>query len=213
MNTALLLATAGAAAGAAGQTVLTRLRRGATVHPGWCTIAVALLWALAGWRAAQGRLPWWWLPIPLVVGWFAVTLTVVDLTHRRLPNALTLSAYPAVAAATIVAATHAGRHTAQGALLGAAALGGLYLAVHLAAPAALGGGDVKLSGSQGAVLGAVGWPAVLVGTALAALLTLLLRATAPKRLRRSWQSGIPHAPALLTATYMIATFPGTPVRG
>jgi leader peptidase (prepilin peptidase)/N-methyltransferase len=207
MNLTLLLASTGAAVGATSQNLLARLRRGAFVHKGWCALGVAALWAVAGWRTDTGHLPWWWLPLPLVVAWFAVTLTVVDLKHRRLPNALTLSAYPAIAAATTVAATQSGWQTAQGALLGGAALGMLYLAVHLAWPTAMGGGDVKLSGSQGAVLGAIGWPAVLIGTTLAALLTLAMNAAAPRRRRESWRTGIPHGPALLAATYLIATFP------
>lgn len=207
MHLTLLLATTGAATGATAQTLLARLQRGAIVHKGLCAVTVAAPWALVGWRAETGHLPWWWLPIPLVVAWFAVTLTVVDLKHRRLPNALTLAAYPAVAATTVLAATQSGWHVAQGALLGAALLGATYLALHLLRPNAMGGGDVKLSGSQGAVLGAVGWPAVLVGTGLAALLTLALHAAAPRRHRTTWRTGIPHGPALLTATYVIATFP------
>ena len=210
MSLTLLLAAAGAATGASAQFLLTRLRRGASVHRGWCMAAVATLWALAGLRAETGHLPWWWLPIPLVVAWFAVALTVVDLKHRRLPNALTLAAYPAIAATTVLAATQSGWHVAQGALLGAALLGTTYLAIHLLHPTAMGGGDVKLSGSQGAVLGAVGWPAVLVGTTLAALLTLALHAAAPRRHRTAWRTGIPHGPALLAATYVIATFPALP---
>jgi leader peptidase (prepilin peptidase)/N-methyltransferase len=71
----------------------------------------------------------------------------------------------------------------------------------------MGGGDVKLSGTQGAVMGAVGLPAVLVGTMVAALLTLMLNAAVPRRKRQQWRSGIPHGPALLAATYVIATFP------
>jgi leader peptidase (prepilin peptidase)/N-methyltransferase len=207
MTPILFLTATGAVSGAAGQLLLARLRRGATVHTGWCTIGVAALWALAGWRTAEGDLPWWWLPIPLLVAWLAVTLTVVDLKHRRLPNALTLAAYPATAATVALAATQTGWHTAEGALLGAATLGGCYLTIHLLSPTSMGAGDVKLSGTQGAVMGAVGWPAVLAGTMLAAVLTLALQATAPRRRRRQWQSGVPHGPALLAATYVVAMFP------
>lgn len=207
MTPFLLLAIAGTAAGAAAHLLLTHLRRGATIHKGWCVIGVGTLWAMAGWRAAEGHLPWWWLPIPLLVAWLAVTLTVVDLKHRRLPNALTLPAYPATAATVALATTQTGWHTAQGALLGATTLGGAYLTIHLLSPAAMGAGDVKLSGTQGAVMGAVGLPAVLVGTALAALLTLILNAATPQRLRQHWHTGVPHGPALLAATYVIATFP------
>jgi leader peptidase (prepilin peptidase)/N-methyltransferase len=210
MNLPLLLATTGATTGVASTQLLTHLRRGATVHTGWCAIGIATLWSLAGWRAAEGHLPWWWLPIPLVVAWLAVTLTAVDLKHRRLPNALTLPAYPAIAAAVALATTQTGWQVAESALTGALLLTGTYLALHLLSPRAMGAGDVKLSGTQGAVMGAVGLPAVLIGTTLAALLTLLLHAVAPKRLRHQWQSGIPHGPALLAATYVVATFSTIP---
>lgn len=207
MTTSLLLATAGIATGAASQSLLTHLRRGATVHKGWCALGLATLWAIVGWRMETGHLPWWWLPIPLTVAWLAVTLTVVDLKHRRLPNALTLPAYPAIAATVTLAATQAGWQVARGALLGAVVLGAAYLTMHLVSPGAMGAGDVKLSGTQGAVMGAVGLPAVLVGTTLAALLTLILSAAAPRHVRQKWQGGIPHGPALLAATYVVATFP------
>jgi leader peptidase (prepilin peptidase) / N-methyltransferase len=207
MNLALLLAITGATAGKASSHLLSRLHRGTTVHKGWCALGMALLWSLAGWRAASGHLPWWWLPIPLLVAWLAVTLTVVDLKHRRLPNALTLPAYPAIAATVTLAATQSGWQVAEGALLGATVLATGYLALHLLSPTSMGFGDVKLSGTQGAVMGAVGLPAVLVGTTLAALLTVVLSALAPKRLRHKWRSGVPHGPALLAATYVVATFP------
>ncbi len=74
--------------------------------------------------------------------------------------------------------------------------------VHLARPAALGAGDVKLSGSVGAALAAAGWPAMVLAAALAALLTLLL-GLAP-RYRRD---GIPHGPGLLAATFLLTTVP------
>lgn len=207
MNLPLLLAITGALAGIASTHILSKLRRGTTVHKGWCPIVMAALWSVTGWRTTEGHLPWWWLPIPLLVAWLAVTLAAVDLNHRRLPNALTLPAYPAIAATVALATTQAGWHVAEGALLGAAILGCGYLALHLLSPKAMGAGDVKLSGTQGAVMGAVGLPAVLIGTTLAALLTLLMNALAPKRVRDHWQSGIPHGPALLAATYIVATFP------
>jgi leader peptidase (prepilin peptidase) / N-methyltransferase len=207
MNISLLLTTTGATTGAASHFLLSRLRRGATVHSGLLALGVAALWAMAGWQAAKGHLPWWWLPVPLLVAWLAVTLTAVDLKHRRLPNALTLPAYPAIAAVVAVASTQAGWQLARNALLGATVLGGLYLTIHLLSPNSMGAGDVKLSGTQGAVMGAVGLPAVAVGTALAALLTLLLSALTPRRLREHWHTGVPHGPALLAATYVIATFP------
>lgn len=207
MTPTIPLAAIGAAFGTVSQPLLSTLRRGATVHKGWLAAGLATLWALAGWRVSTGHLPWWWLPIPLSVAWLAVLLTAVDLKHRRLPNALTLPAYPLVATTLAMATAQGGAQVAQGALIGATALCGTYLAIHLISPKAMGAGDVKLSGTQGAVMGAVGLPAVVVGTTLAALLTLLLNAATPRRLRHHWQSGIPHGPPLLAATYVMATFP------
>ncbi len=162
MNLPLTLAITGATVGAVSHTLLTHLRRGATVHKGWLAAGVAVLWALAGWRVSTGHLPWWWLPIPLAVAWLATTLTAVDLKHRRLPNALTLSAYPLTAATVALATTQAGPEIAKNALLGATALGVTYLAIHLISPQSMGAGDVKLSGTQGAIMGAVGLPALRV---------------------------------------------------
>ena len=55
------------------------------------------------------------------------------------------------------------------ALAGALGLSGLYLVVHLAAPAALGAGDVKLALGCGALTGALGtevWVLAAVGAPL-----------------------------------------------
>lgn len=198
----------GALAGAAGHRLLLTLRRGTSVHIGWCAGGVGALWSIVAWRFTTGSLPWWWLPIPATLAWFGVLLVATDLRHSRLPNALTLPAYPVLAAATAVAASQTSWNLALSATLGALALYCLYAAVHLLRPTALGGGDVKLSGTVGAALGAVGWPAVLVGTTLAAILTLTLQAVAPKQSRTRWRTGIPHGPGLLTATYLLTTFPG-----
>lgn len=200
--------TAGVLAGVVGHRVLRALRRGATVHMGWCAGGVGALWSVIAWRFDTGSLPWWWLPIPATVAWFGVLLVATDLRHSRLPNALTIPAYPALAAATALAASQTTWQLAASATLGALVLYCLYAAIHLVRPLAMGGGDVKLSGTVGAALGAVGWPAVLVGTTLAAVLTLTLQALAPKRTRTRWRTGIPHGPGLLAATFLLTTFPG-----
>jgi leader peptidase (prepilin peptidase)/N-methyltransferase len=199
---------AGALSGAAGGTLLTRLRRGCAVHSGWLAFAVSLLWAAVGWRVASGRLPAWWLPIPLAVTWFAILLAVVDLRHRRLPDALTLPAYAAIATATVAAAALGDDWTIPvRAALGAAVFLTAHALVHLTSPRSLGAGDVKLSGSVGAVLAAAGWPALALATVLAAVLTVLLGVATRRR------DGIPHGPGLLAATCLFAMFPMAQVPG
>jgi leader peptidase (prepilin peptidase)/N-methyltransferase len=199
---------AGLVTGAAGRRLLGRLRRGTSVHCGWCEAAVAALWGLVGLRLASGHLPAWWVPIPLALSWFAALLTVTDLRHRRLPDALTLPAYPVAGALLAGAAGWGGGWSlAAGAALGSA----VYLAAHggvrLIRPGAVGAGDVKLSGSLGAVLGAAGWPTLVLAAWLAAVCTLGLRVAAPRRVRARWRDGVPHGPGLLAATCLIALFP------
>ena len=190
-------AVAGGLAGGVARVVLARLPRPVRPPPWACEAAVAALWALVAWRP----LPWWWVPLPAGLAWLAVVLTATDLRHRLLPDAVLLPAYP-VAAVLLAAAAVAG--PGPGVAVRAAAAAGLLLAVHaavhLAAPGQLGAGDVKLAGLVGGVLGAVSWPAVLLGPLVAAAVTAALALTAGSR-------GAPHGPGLLAAALLVATFP------
>ncbi len=101
-----------------------------------------------------------------------VALSVHDLRHRRLPNALTLPG----AAAILLAAALAGRGLP--ALAGAAALTGAYLLVHLLAPAGMGAGDVKLAIGLGGLAGCFGagvWFLAALGAPLLTALVGVLR--------------------------------------
>lgn len=164
---------------------------------------MAGLWGVIGWRLGAGGLPGWWVPVALAVAWLAVVLTVTDLRHRRLPDALTLPAYPAAAVLLAIAAVWAGWPLVAGAVLGAGVFLGAHAAVHFVSPGSLGAGDVKLAGPLGAVLGAVGWPTLVIAAWLAAVCTLGLRVVAPRRFRE----GVPHGPGMLAATCVIAVFP------
>jgi leader peptidase (prepilin peptidase) / N-methyltransferase len=113
-------------------------------------------------------------------------LSIYDARWRRLPNWLTL---PGAVVVMVVAVSH-GRGAA--ATIGAAALFGLYLAVHLISSTAMGAGDVKLAIGIGALTGAFGPEVWFVSTIGAALLTVL----ACVLLRRS---AIPHGPAMCVA--------------
>ena len=198
------LAVAGVGAGAAGRRLLAAMARGAVVRAGWCEAATGLLWALS----IRGGTPPWWLPVPLAVSWFGVLLTATDLSHLRLPDALTLPAYPAVAVLVGVAAAGGpGPGLAVRACLGALVLWGGYAAVRAVAPSALGGGDVKLAGSLGGVLGAVGWPALVLATVAASACTLALWLICSRR----WSAPVAHGPGMLAATWLVAAFPGAGV--
>lgn len=186
----------GILAGWLGRLLLRRLSRGANVRPGWCEAGCGVLWGLLG---IPVGIPELWLPVMLALSWFAVMLTATDLLHNRLPDALTLSAYPVFA--VLLAAS--GVSTLVRASVGAALFFCLHATIHFVAPQAMGGGDVKLSGSLGAVLGAVSWSALAVALALAAVFTLALRAVSLGR----WRDHVPHGPGLLAATWLLAFLP------
>jgi leader peptidase (prepilin peptidase) / N-methyltransferase len=128
--------------------------------------------------------------VGVVLAWL-VALSCYDIRARRLPNALTLPG----AGVILLAAGVAGRGLA--ALAGAAALAAVYLLVHLASPAAMGAGDVKLAVGLGGLAGCFGagvwFLAALVAPLLTALLGLGVRAG-------TGASTVPHGPSMCVAT-------------
>jgi len=178
-------------AGAAGAWLLGRLRRGADVHWLWCAVPNSVLWTVAALRHPPPH----WLAVTLALGWLAVLLTATDVLHRRLPDALTLPAYPVLAVLLVPAGLDVGLRALVGGLL----FGVGHLVVRLVSPGALGGGDVKLAAPLGAVLGAVSYGALALGAILASGLSLLVGLTRP-------DGGIPHGPGLLASTWLLAVF-------
>lgn len=166
---------------------------------------------LAAWL---GAVPVWWLPVALVLCWLAPALAVADLVACRLPDALTLAAYPLLAAG-LAAAGLSGGDAALGprAFAGAVLFGGGHLLVHLLVPGALGAGDVKLSGALGAPLGALGLLVPAAGAVLAAVLTASVACGA--RVAGVWRdrAGVPYGPGLLLACWVLAAFPGAVLPG
>ena len=87
-----------------------------------------------------------------------VPITLIDLDHRIIPNAITGPAAVAAVALTAILQPH---HLVEHLLAGALA-GGAFLAVALAAPRGMGLGDVKLAGVLGLFLGRAVAPAIFV---------------------------------------------------
>jgi leader peptidase (prepilin peptidase)/N-methyltransferase len=127
--------------------------------------------------------------VAVVLVWLLV-LCAYDVRERRLPNWLTVPGGMVI----ISAAALFGHGPA--ALAGAAALTAGYLLVHLSAPTALGGGDVKLAVGVGALTGMFG-PDVWVLAALGApLLTAALACGATIR----GIPTVPHGPSMCLAS-------------
>jgi leader peptidase (prepilin peptidase) / N-methyltransferase len=130
------------------------------------------------------------MPIAAVLLWM-VALTCYDIRQRRLPNRLTL---PGFAVIMLVAA---GSGHGWAAALGAGLLAVVYLLVHLAAPAAMGAGDVKLALGLGALTGCFGGGVWLLAAIGAPLLTAVIGVLA----RLGWSAtSVPHGPSMCAAT-------------
>ncbi|WP_246076798.1 prepilin peptidase [Amycolatopsis cihanbeyliensis] len=206
----LLFAAAGAGAGLTGWWLLGRARPPAATPAASCALATALLAAVVAGRWWGQAWPDWWLPVPLVLTAFGVPLALADLAHRRLPDVLTLPLYAAVGLALGIAATAApDAALATSALLGALVFGGAHLLMHLAAPRALGAGDVKLAGSLGAVLGVGGWAVLVLAACLSAVAAASMAAVARLSRAGRWRDGVPHGPGLIAAAWLVTVFPGT----
>jgi leader peptidase (prepilin peptidase)/N-methyltransferase len=183
--------------------MLRELPRGVWVPVPVCAALVAVLWVVVVQQAGVG-LPLWWWPVPLVLGWAGVLLGATDLVAQRLPDVVTLSAYPLVAVMLTLAAIGA----ANGGLLLRAVAGALlwaggYAMVRLFAPGALGGGDVKLAGSLGALTAATSWSGLLLAVLVASVLTAVIAAPA----RMFGYREVPHGPAMLAAAWVIVLHP------
>lgn len=115
------------------------------------------------------------------LGAVGVALAQIDVAVRRLPDRLTLPAYPALVLLLGLAAAIGGSWAAFArALLGGVILGATYLVLGLLSGGQLGGGDIKLAGLIGLVLGWLGWRTLITGACLgfvlAAITSLVLLA-------------------------------------
>ena len=99
------------------------------------------------------------LPAYLYLAAAGVALAVIDLDHKRLPDALTLPSYPVVTVLLGLAALLGSDGSWVRAVLGGAAMFAVYFALCFAYPAGMGFGDVKLSGVLGLSTAWLGWGA------------------------------------------------------
>ena len=106
------------------------------------------------------------------LGALGVALSAVDIAVSRLPDKLTLPAYPVLILLLGIAAVtgHSGGALLR-ALLGGVALTCAYFLLAVLRPGQLGAGDVKLAGLTGLALGWLGWPVLIAGAALAFVLS------------------------------------------
>ena len=143
-------------------------------------------------------------PLTLALGFLGalgVALAAIDISVQRLPDRLTLPAYPVLIALLAVAAL-AGHDPGAlwRALLGGLVLAAGYLLLGLARPGQLGGGDIKLAGL---VLGWLGWRAVLTGAALGFILAGLAGLALLAARRVTLRGAISFGPFLLGGALLV----------
>jgi len=146
-------------------------------------------------------------PVTLAFGFLGavgVALAAIDIRVQRLPDRLTLPAYP-VLIALLAAAALTGHDIGAlvRALLGGLALAAGYLLLGVARPGHLGGGDIKLAGLVGLVLGWLGWPAVLSGAVLGFLLAAVASLMLLAARRITMRSAISFGPFLLGGALLV----------
>jgi leader peptidase (prepilin peptidase) / N-methyltransferase len=189
---------AGALAGVGVRALLARMRRGVLVPVAPCAGTLALLWAVSCGLVAARVVPIPWLPAWLGLGVLVVAGSASDLAARRLPDALTLPASVLALAALVPL----GATTLAAGTVGAVLLGGAFAVVHLAAPGALGAGDVKLAPAVGAPLAAASWGALAVVPLLAAA-GVVVAATATALARGGRPGPVPYGPPFLVAAWLL----------
>ncbi len=154
-----------------------------------------VLFALAGWRFADRPVL---LAAYLTFAAVAVALALIDLDVRRLPNAIVLPAYPVL---VVLLALGADGGNLLRAGLGAATLFAFFFLIVMAAPGAMGFGDVKLAGVVGGMTAYLSWGAFLIGAfgsfvlgALAGVLLMLGK-------RAGRRTAVPFGPFMLVAAW------------
>ena len=200
----LIAAVAGAAAGYGIRMLSATLRRGVVLRAGVPEVAAA---AVTGVGVAVS----WPGPLTVLVVWaglLGVALSAVDLTHHRLPDAITL---PAVAVSAVLVVCTALVFPGSGSIAVAAVSAVLGTAVFwLIArlmPRAFGLGDVKLVPSIALLSGypsAASWVlALLIAFLLGAVASVIGMLAG----RLSLRSAIPFGPCLLAGCWLVLCAP------
>lgn len=145
----------------------------------------------------------WALPAFLFLTALCIALAVIDLDTKRLPNALTLPAYPVLAGLLLIPTIAEGAWWQFGrALLGGALMFAFYLFLALIYPSGMGMGDVKLAGVLGMALAWLGWGHLVVGGFLAYVLGAVVGLGLMLARRAGRRSTIPFGPFMVAGAFL-----------
>lgn len=151
------------------------------------------------------------LPAFLTFTAAGIALTMIDLDVKRLPNAIVLPLYPILLVALAAGAFLEDNSACLlRAIVGGAALYGLYYLLAFCYPAGMGFGDVKLAGLVGMVLSFISYPALIVGSFAAFLLGGILGIALIARSREARKRSIPFGPFMVLGA-LVAIFVSEPL--
>ena len=143
----------------------------------------------------------------------SVVLAAIDLDVYRLPDAIVLPAYPAIAVMLTADAALAGEWwpLVRG-TIGAFALAGFYFVMLVINPKGMGLGDVKTAGVLGLALAYLGWAQLGVGAFFGPMIGGLFVIVALIRGRVTRKSRVPYGPALIAGAW-VGVFGGSALFG
>ena len=143
----------------------------------------------------------WALPAFLYLGAVSVALALIDLDHKRLPNAITLPSYGVgIVLLGGAALLNDEPRALVRALAGMAILYAIYFLLVLAYPAGMGFGDVKLAGVLGLYLAYLGWSTWFVGWLLGFMLGGVFGVLAIVLRKASRKTQVPYGPFMIVGT-------------
>ena len=175
------------------------------VKPWWAPV-VAVLAAIAAGPFFAPQQPLIVLTYLLALVW-GIVLAMIDLEVRRLPDQLTLPAYPV--AAVLLVGCSAVTQVWSALLVAAACAGGAVLVFGIAAVVGVGSeglglGDVKLAGVLGALLGWIGWISAVMGLLTGFIFGGVLAGVLLIFRRADRKSHMSFGPAMIMAAYVWA---------
>lgn len=190
----------GAAAGRLSRLLLARLRRGTRLPP-WPLEAATAVSVGAGCLLTidqPGR-----LLLVCWLSWWGAALAAVDLRHHRLPDALTVPGI-GVSAGLVLLATliDADSGNVLRGLICAVVTTGLFAMLALAAPAAMGWGDVKLVASLALLTGYVGVPTLVLALACGFVLAAVVALAGIALRHWTMRSAIAFGPFLIAGSWL-----------
>jgi leader peptidase (prepilin peptidase)/N-methyltransferase len=150
------------------------------------------------------------LPAYLFFAAVAITLALIDLDLRRLPDTIVLPAYIVAALMLMPAGAASGDwHPAVRAVLGMLALSAVYFALEVASPNVFTSGDVKLAGLLGLYLGWTSWGAILIGTVVGPVVGVLTVTTMTVVRPKRATIAVAYGPCMIAgaATALFTTVP------